>query len=107
RVLKEVETRRYTPFRRQALDRAEAWILERLDRSDGLGAIFPPIINTLLALRCRGYAADHPIVQSQVEELQKLEIEDDGALRMQPCFSPVWDTALAALALRESGLAED
>jgi squalene-hopene/tetraprenyl-beta-curcumene cyclase len=107
RLLKEVEARRYTPLRRRALAKAEAWILERLDGSDGLGAIFPPIINTLLALQCRGYAADHPLVKSQVEELQKLEIEDEHTLRMQPCFSPVWDTALAALALRESGLPAD
>jgi len=107
RVLKEIEARRYTPLRRRALDRAEAWILERLEGSDGLGAIFPPIINTLLALRCRGYAADHPVVQSQVEELQKLEIEEEETLRLQPCFSPVWDTALTALVLRESGLPAD
>ena len=107
RFLKEVEARRYTPLRRRALARAEAWILERLDGSDGLGAIFPPIINTLLALQCRGYGADHPLVKSQLEELQKLEIEDEETLRMQPCFSPVWDTALAALALSESGLPPD
>src|SRR5437762_8472446 len=107
RVLKEVEARRYTPLRRRALARAEAWILERLDGSDGLGAIFPPIINTLLALKCRGYGTDHPLVKSQLEELQKLEIEDEETLRMQPCFSPVWDTALAVLALSESGLAPD
>ena len=107
RALKEIEARRYTPLRRRALDRAEAWILERLEGSDGLGAIFPPIINTLLALRCRGYSADHPVVQSQVEELQKLEIEEEETLRLQPCFSPVWDTALTALVLRESGLPAD
>jgi squalene-hopene/tetraprenyl-beta-curcumene cyclase len=107
RVLKEIEARRYTPFRRRALDRSEAWILERLEGSDGLGAIFPPIINTLIALRCRGYAADHPVVQSQVEELRKLEIEEEETLRLQPCFSPVWDTALTAVVLRESGLPAD
>ena len=49
-----------TPLRKQALAAREAWILERLEQTDGLGAIFPPIINTILALRCLGYAADHP-----------------------------------------------
>ncbi len=107
RFLHELEVRQWTPLRRRALDRAEAWILERLERSDGLGAIFPPIVNTILALRCRGYAADHPIVKSQVEELQNLEIEEEETLRLQPCFPPVWDTALAVVALRESGVSED
>jgi squalene-hopene/tetraprenyl-beta-curcumene cyclase len=106
-MLKEAEARGYTPLRRRALDVATSWVLERLDRSDGLGAIFPPIINTILALRCRGYAPDHPVVKSQVEELEKLEIEEAETLRLQPCFSPVWDTALAALALCESGLPAD
>ena len=107
RALHQLEKRQWTPFRRRALDSAEAWILERLDGSDGLGAIFPPIINTILALRCRGYAADHPLVASQVEELVKLEIEEEETLRLQPCFSPVWDTALAAVALSESGVPAD
>jgi squalene-hopene/tetraprenyl-beta-curcumene cyclase len=107
RFLHELESRRWTPLRRRALARAEAWILERLEKSDGLGAIFPPIVNTILALRCRGYAADHPIVKSQVEELQNLEIEEEETLRLQPCFSPVWDTALAVVALRESGVSQD
>ena len=107
RALHEVERRRWTPLRRRALDRAEEWILARLERSDGLGAIFPPIINTILALRCRGYAADHPLVAGQVAELVKLEIEEEETLRLQPCFSPVWDTALATVALAESGVPAD
>jgi squalene-hopene/tetraprenyl-beta-curcumene cyclase len=107
RALHEVERRQWTPLRRRALDRAEAWILERLDRSDGLGAIFPPIVNTILALRCRGYSADHPLVARQVEELLNLEIEEEETLRLQPCFSPVWDTALAVVALAESGVPSD
>ena len=107
RALHELETRGWTPLRRRALDLAEAWILERLERSDGLGAIFPPIVNTILALRCCGYAADHPLVAGQIEELLKLEIEEEETLRLQPCFSPVWDTALAVVALSESGVPAD
>ncbi len=107
RMFQELETWGYTPLRRRALGVAEAWIRQRLEKSDGLGAIFPPIINTILALRCRGYAADHPLVKSQVEELQKLEIEEEDSLRLQPCFSPIWDTALAIVALREAGLPPD
>ncbi|HEV8374733.1 MAG TPA: squalene--hopene cyclase, partial [Candidatus Polarisedimenticolia bacterium] len=87
-----------------ALERAERWILERLEESDGLGAIFPPIVNTLLALHARGYPLDHPTILHQVRELEKLEIEEAETLRVQPCFSPVWDTAYAINALVESGL---
>ena len=107
RTLKTLEALDWTPFRRRAIQTAAAWILERLEKSDGLGAIFPPIVNTILALRCLGYAADDPIVLGQLGELAKLELEEDETLRVQPCFSAVWDTALALLALRESGLPPD
>ncbi len=69
RGLKLLEKLPIKPSRELALKRAEPWILERLEGSDGLGAIFPPIVNTIIALRCLGYAADHPTVQRQVEEL--------------------------------------
>ena len=107
RTLRKVESWEYTPLRRRSLDLAEEWIRQRLEESDGLGAIFPPIINTILALRCRGYAADHPLVRSQVDELLKLEIEDEETVHLQPCFSPVWDTALASVALAQAGLPPD
>ncbi len=103
--LKGAEQMGLRPFRRRALARAEAWIVERLEDSDGLGAIFPPIVNTIFALCCLGYDQDHPLVRAQVHELERLEIEDeDGALRLQPCFSSVWDTALALHGLNDSGL---
>ena len=104
RGLKLLEKLPIKPSRELALKRAEAWILERLDGSDGLGAIFPPIVNTIFALRCLGYPVEHPTVQGQIAELEKLEIEEDETLRVQPCFSPVWDTALALNALVESGM---
>ncbi|HSS44696.1 MAG TPA: squalene--hopene cyclase [Thermoanaerobaculia bacterium] len=106
--LKTADRLSFKPLRRRALERAEAWILARLEESDGLGAIFPPIVNTILALSCRGYAPGHPALEGQVEELERLGLEEEETLRIQPCFSPIWDTALALLALRESGLsAED
>ena len=107
RGLKLLETLPIKPSREMALKRAEKWILQRLEGSDGLGAIFPPIVNTIIALRCLGYAADHPTIAQQVKELERLEIEDETTLRIQPCFSPVWDTALAINALAESGLPPD
>jgi squalene-hopene/tetraprenyl-beta-curcumene cyclase len=107
RLLKAVEAVGLLPWRKSALEACEVWISERLVKSDGLGAIYPPIINTIIAFRCLGYALDDPRLLAQTRELEKLEIEDEETLRMQPCFSPVWDTALAALALSESGLLPD
>lgn len=101
-VLRIGERLHLHPFRRLALARAEAWVLERLEDSDGLGAIFPPIVNTILALCCLGHDPDGPLVRGQIRELERLEIEEDGALRLQPCFSAVWDTALALHALGDS-----
>ena len=106
-ALRALEARGIRPLRRRALRRAEAWTLQRLRRSDGLGAIFPPIVNTLIALRCQGYAMDHPVIRSQLHELEKLEIVEADTLRMQPCKSPVWDTAISLDALVKSGSAID
>lgn len=102
--IKAVERLPFRVARETAIKRAEQWILERLNDSDGLGAIFPPIINTIIALNAVGYELDHPTVVAQVRELERLEIEEDDSMRVQPCFSPVWDTALAVNALAESGM---
>src|SRR5258706_10634716 len=102
-----LESFRFRPLRSRALDKAERWILARLQKSDGLGAIFPPIVNTIIAFRCLGYALDDPRLAAQVKELERLEVEDDETLHVQPCFSPIWDTALAMVALRASGSPAD
>jgi len=102
--IKLVEKLPRGPARQLALERAERWILERLEDSDGLGAIFPPIVNTIIALHAQGYPFEHPVLSRQVRELERLEIETADTLRVQPCFSPVWDTALAVNALIESGV---
>ncbi|HXE71154.1 MAG TPA: squalene--hopene cyclase [Candidatus Nitrosotenuis sp.] len=94
----------WKPLRRLALERALAWLLARVQKSDGLGAIFPPIVNTVMALRCLGYPEGHPLVQQALHELEKLEIAEGDTVRVQPCKSPVWDTVISCLALLESGL---
>jgi squalene-hopene/tetraprenyl-beta-curcumene cyclase len=104
-LLGGIEALGLTPFRKRALASCESWIHERLFRSDGLGAIFPPIVNTIFAFRSLGYAPDDPRLVAQVHELERFEIEDEETLRVQPCFSPVWDTALAAVTLSASGVA--
>lgn len=95
------------PLRQKALKKAEQWMIDHFRKSDGLGAIFPPIINSILALYCLGYPKDHPLIRQQWRELEKLEIEEGDTLRVQPCFSPVWDTAIAIIALSEAGLPPD
>jgi len=102
-ALKGIERLPAKPLRARALKKAEAWILTRLENSDGLGAIFPPIVNTIMALRCLGYETDHPVIREQLRELERLEIEEPETLRLQPCQSPVWDTGQALNVLSEAG----
>jgi len=92
------------PLRSLALRRAEKWMLERFEMSDGLGAIYPSIVNSAIALRCLGYSTDDPQVIRALDEFEKLGIEENDTFRMQPCKSPVWDTAYALFALGESGV---
>jgi squalene-hopene/tetraprenyl-beta-curcumene cyclase len=86
-------------IRQAAVDRATRWMLERFEESDGLGAIFPPMIYTVLSLHCLGYAEDSPEMLWALKQLDDLMIEEDDCIRLQPCFSPVWDTGLALSAL--------
>jgi squalene-hopene/tetraprenyl-beta-curcumene cyclase len=102
-VFKRVEAWGLGPVRRLALRRAEAWMRERFTDSDGLGAIFPPMIYTAVCLRCLGHGDDSPDLQWALAQLDKLMIEDAETLRLQPCFSPVWDTALTLKALADCG----
>jgi squalene-hopene/tetraprenyl-beta-curcumene cyclase len=102
------------PLRKIALRKAEKWMLERLEMSDGLGAIYPAMMNAILALRCLGYSEDDPQVIRARDEFEKLGIEQtptsdmpEATFRMQPCMSPVWDTAQAVYALGEAGVPRD
>lgn len=103
--IKFIEKLRLKPFRKLAVERAHRWILERFEESDGLGAIFPPIIWSVVALKCLGYDEESAEVTTALQELEKLAIVEGDSRRLQPCKSPVWDTALATLSLREAGLA--
>lgn len=106
RLLKLIDRAGMTPLRRRALERIEEWLIEHTDRSDGLGAIFPPMVYILIALRCRGYPPDHPVVRDAHRHLDGLMIHDlaKNQIRIQPCLSPIWDTGIAAYALTEAGL---
>jgi squalene-hopene/tetraprenyl-beta-curcumene cyclase len=107
--LKLLERTKLKPLRRNALQRIEEWILKRADgqRSDGLGAIFPPMVYIIIALRCLGYSMDHPRVKEAERQLERLMIEENGSIRIQPCFSPIWDTGIATYALCEAGFNQE
>ena len=95
------------PFRKRALKRAEKWMLERFEGSDGLAAIFPGILNSLIALKVLGYPDDHPQMLRKERELKLHQHETETSVRVEPCLSPVWDTAIVVICLQESGLASD
>ncbi len=87
--------------RRRALQKAERWIIERLNGAEGLGAIFPAMVNAHEALACLGYPPHHPYRTATRQALQRLLVIGEESAYCQPCVSPVWDTALSCLALQE------
>ncbi|MBI1830848.1 MAG: squalene--hopene cyclase [Planctomycetes bacterium] len=89
--------------RKRAVEKAAQWMLEHFKDSDGVGAIFPPIIYTIISLHCLGYGNETPEMDYALKQLDDLMLEEDDALRVQPCFSPVWDTALSLNALAMTG----
>ncbi len=87
--------------RRRAIDKAVAFVTERLNGEDGLGGIFPAIANAAMMFDCLGYGPEHPGYASALASLRKLLVLDGERSYCQPCLSPVWDTALACHALME------
>jgi len=94
-------------YREQACKLAESWILEHQDEDGAWGGIFPAIAHAVMALFALGYSLDDGPLAKGVRALQDLEIEEDGAVRVQPCVSPVWDTAWTVIALSKVGFDKD
>ena len=90
-------------MRATATQRAEDWFLERLNGEDGLGAIFPAMVNALEAMVVLGYPENDPRRVTAKRALQKLLVVGPSSAYCQPCVSPIWDTALASLAMQEAG----
>ena len=90
-------------LRTQAIRRAEQWMLERTKFSDGLAAIYPSMMYVEMALDVLGYPKDHPDVIEARNQFQRLMANRDKNFFFMPCFSPVWDTAIATHALGEAG----
>jgi squalene-hopene/tetraprenyl-beta-curcumene cyclase len=97
----------WKPLRQRALRQAQRWLFDHLERSDGLGAIYPAMMNAVFALVALGYSPDDPLTAREIGQLARYEIEDADTMRLQPCISPVWDTAIAMVALEEAGLPSD
>jgi len=101
RLLRKAEPLFPADARRRAIAKAVAFVTERLNGEDGLGAIFPAMANAVMMFDCLGYRPDHPDYAIAWAALHKLLVLDAERTYCQPCLSPVWDTALTCHALME------
>ena len=106
-VLRVYQRRPLRRLRRLALGRAERWIVDRQEADGSWGGIQPPWVYSLIALRLMGYPLDHPVIRRGLEGLETFAIEEGGVRRLEACQSPVWDTALALIALSDAGVPGD
>ena len=90
-----------------AIEKAKDWIIERLNGEDGLGGIAPAMMAAYQALLLLGMPKDHELIITARKAIDKLLVINEHDAYCQPCLSPVWDTALASLALQEADKARD
>jgi squalene-hopene/tetraprenyl-beta-curcumene cyclase len=103
-VFQWMERNDLVPFRKAGLERAERWTVERQEATGDWGGIIPAMLNAMLALRALGYDVHDPVVVRGFAALDGFTITANGAYRVQPCVSPVWDTAIALRALVDAGV---
>ena len=103
RLIKATEESPVRLFRRKGLEEATRWVLEHQEETGDWGGIQPAMVNSILALLVQGYDASNGPVRKGFEALERFTIEREDELLLQSCISPVWDTALTALALFCSG----
>ncbi len=97
--IKFVESTSVGSRRQRGIRAATKWMIEHLEGSDGLAAIFPAMVNSIMALTQLGYGLDHPLLKRQIEHFEGLILDDEDGFRVQPCLSPVWDTASTTYAI--------
>src|SRR6202043_915610 len=107
RALKLYERVPWKPLRQRALREAKSWLLEHLERTDGLAAIYPAMMNSIFALMALGHGPDDPLTSREMRGFARFEIEEGDTIRLQPCVSPVGDSCIAMVALEEAGVAPD
>jgi squalene-hopene/tetraprenyl-beta-curcumene cyclase len=117
-LLRAYERRPLQPLRRLALGRAERWIVRRQEADGSWGGIQPPWVYSLMALHLSGYPFEHPVMRRGLEGLDRFMVQDENdargvgappgpSRRLEACQSPVWDTALAMVALSDAGVPGD
>src|SRR5438477_1541759 len=95
-------------LRQRAIEAAERWMLGRIrEGSDGLAAVYPAMLNSMIALRALGYSKTNPVYAKVEKDFAGLFVDDPEDFRIQPCLSPVWDTAITIISLADSGLAPE
>jgi squalene-hopene/tetraprenyl-beta-curcumene cyclase len=107
RAMKLYEKLPWKPLRQRALREAKSWLLDHLERTEGLAAIYPAMMNSIFALIALGHDPDDPLTAREIREFARFEIEEEDTIRLQPCVSPVWDTCIAMVALEEAGVPAD
>jgi squalene-hopene/tetraprenyl-beta-curcumene cyclase len=106
KILKLWERYGFARIRKDAIRKCEHWMLERMKHADGLGAIYPPMQYSIMALDVLGYPPESPVRKEAVRQFENLIVDDGQKMFFQPCFSPVWDTAIGSYALAEAGYSQ-
>ncbi len=107
RALRTYGKRPVRRLREAAMAACAEWIVARQEADGSWGGIQPPWVYSLIALRTLGYPLDHPVVAAGIAGLDGFTIDDERGRRLEACQSPVWDTALAMIALSDAGLPPD
>ena len=107
RVLHRYEKHPWRRLRSHAKRLGLEWILRRQEADGCWGGIQPPWVYSIMALHLEGYPLDHPVIRRGLAGLEDFCIVENGMRRMEACQSPVWDTALSMVALRDAGLSGD
>jgi squalene-hopene/tetraprenyl-beta-curcumene cyclase len=112
KMLKLFDRMGFVPLRQKGIEAAERWVIERQDAPGDWAGIVPAMLNSIVMFHTLGYSARHPYIKRGLDALDRFCIEEgsrEGSelpqyLRLQPCISPTWDTALGLTALLDSGV---
>lgn len=107
RTLKWIDRHNLRPFHDVAFERCLSWMYERMgEGSDGIAAVFPSMLNVIIAMQALGHDESNPLLAKAIRDFEGLFVHDPHDFRIQPCLSPVWDTAITLIALAESQIDE-
>lgn len=107
RWIKRYDRHHHAGLRTSAIERAHRWMVTRMQGEGGLGAIYPAMANSVIALRALGYPMTHPLVKKALSEIDALEVDRGETMFVQPCHSVIWDTALTLNTLMDADVKRD